>query len=314
MKRAIIQTTSEIVHGTPEWHLARSGCINISTAVNILYPGRDGVRGTPMTEYSRITYELANGVTEESLDAETEAMFSWGRESEPFHLAQLSVMYPNMKFRENKLMYSMDEMEYVKGTPDAFASDDKGNKFVVEMKAPVQFERWGNNCPIGPQTQCRLYMAMLNCESGMVSALIPPKPRTYHVVRDRDWEDWALSKLKIFWEENVMKNIPPQIDWTPGEADIAAYKMLYPNHVEGKVVEFNEEQAKVVGRWLDAKAKRSQLDEIEESSKAMIVGWIGDAEIAVLPTGESLTYKSSTRKYSAKGESTVTIRTLKYSK
>lgn len=301
-----------IIHGTQDWHFARSGCINVSTAVNILYPGRDGVRGTPLTEYARIVHELANGIAEERLDAETEAMFSWGRESETFHLAQLAVMYPDMSFKENKVMFSIDD--YIKGTPDAFAHDKNGNKFVVEMKAPVQFERWGSECPIGPQTQCRLYMAMLNVENGIVSALIPPKPRTYSIVRDRAWEDWALTKIKMFWEDNVMRNIPPEIDWHSGEADIAAYKMLYPNHEPGKSVVFNDEQHKVVQRWIANKTRRSELEEMESTDKALIVSWIGDAEIAVLPTGETISYRASVRKFASKPESTSTVKTLRFGK
>lgn len=291
---------TKIIHGTPEWHLARSGCINISTAVNILYPGRDGVRGTPLTEYARIVHEMANGVTAERLDSETAAMFSWGRESESFHLGQLAVMFPDMAFKANNAMFVMDGMDYIKGTPDAIATDGKVGRYVVEMKAPVQFERWGSECPIGPQTQCRLYMAMLNYELGMVSALIPPRPRAYHIVRDRDWEDWALSKLKMFWEENVLKNKPPHIEWATGEADIAAYKLLYPNHAPGKVVQFNDEQAKIVRRWAENKAKRLTLEAMEESDKAMIAGWMEDAESATMPDGTVITYKSSAGKSAAK--------------
>ena len=51
--------TKTIKHGTPEWFAARRGKVTGSTAAAILAPGQTGVRGTPRSEWMRITKELA---------------------------------------------------------------------------------------------------------------------------------------------------------------------------------------------------------------------------------------------------------------
>lgn len=299
-----------IIHGTPEWHLARSGCINISNAANILYAGRDGVRGSALSEYQRITHQLRTGMVEEKFDEQTMDVLRWGSESEDFHLDQLAMVYPGVSFWKNSVLKTMPDRHYIKGTPDAFALLN-GVNYVVELKAPIQYERWGSECPIGPQTQCRLYMAMMDVEMGIVSALIPPKPRTYIIHRSREWEEWALNKLDVFWNEHVIKGVPPPVSDMFTEADTKALRLIYQEHQEGSWLSGDELLQSIAIRWSSLKDKRKGLEEEEEQCKQMLIAGIGDHEGVVFPNGTRISYKSSHRKVAGNPGAVTITRTLK---
>ena len=295
----------EISHGSEQWHAFRKGKINISTAVNILYPGKKGVRGTPYTEYLRIVSELDGTAEDEQLDDGMKELFAWGSNSEELHHKMLQEKIEGGMVM-NKSMLQHDTMPYLVGTPDIIGQGPDGS-FIVEMKAPVYHDPWGEDCPVGPQTQCRLYMMIADCDGGYVSALIPPSVRVYAVSRDREWwEGWATTMLKMFWEEHVEKRIPPAMNY---EQDVEAAKAIARQ--SGKAVDLSDDLLPYVDMMNKGKELAKEGEEMERTGRAKILEALGDAESGSFSDGSGFSFLEQTRKLPAREESVSKFRVLK---
>lgn len=308
-----------IKHGTPEWFTARRGKITGSTAAAILAPGAAGVRGTPLTEFYRITQELAGNtpdqpdlpVDEDEQDDSLEAILRWGSKSEDFHAELLRG--EGFDVRINRDLVSSTDRPWLCGTPDGYVETEDGSTSVLELKAPVHnFALWREEAPVSARIQASLYMHLTDKDSAIVSALIPPKPRWHTVLRNEQWESWALEQLDIFWHEHIQKDIPPDV--TPTETDLEMMKLIYPTHVAGEAVRLTDAALAAAAQLEQAKAMKKQAEQIEAEAKAIIIAAIGDAEYGVLPDGSGFTYRASSRSEPAREARTVQFRTLRFSK
>lgn len=297
---------TDIVHGSHEWRQARKGKINCSTAANILYPSMRGVRGTPLTEYVRITNELDGKDVSEDVDDSLQELFDWGTKSERLHLEILEDKYPDILIAANNLMVVHPEYDFIVGTPDAFATSADGQRSVIELKAPVFHDPWGDECPIGPQTQARLYAMIAGADHGMVSALIPPSVNVYKFQRDTAWEDWATTMLVSFWNDHIVKRIPPPAKYAK---DMDAIKSV--DRVKGKEVTLGEELRMYAEQLEEAKDMIKAGENLEQAAKMKILEAMKDAEIARFNDGSGFQFVTQTRSTPAREASTSTYRVFK---
>lgn len=314
-------TTQTIKHGTQEWHDARKGKITGSTAAAILAPGQAGVRGTPLTEWRRITQELAGmdlelGAPPDADDAADDDgdtlsdILAWGSESERLHAELLRKQGWHVDLNQD-LRVDADR-PWLAGTPDGTVLAD-GQRSVLEMKAPVHnFSVWRDEAPMGARVQAAIYMHLLDLDSAVVSALIPPRPRWHLIVRNDEWEAWALDKLDRFWHDHVLADIPPPA--TGSDGDLEVLKLIYPEHREGTAVRLTDDALVAATRLEHAKAMKKEAEAIEAEAKAIIVAAIGDAEYGILPDGSGFTYRASSRSEPAREARTVSFRTLRFAK
>jgi hypothetical protein len=302
---------TDIIHGSPDWRVARKGKINCSTAANILYPSMRGVRGTPLSEYIRITNELDGKDVPEDVDDSLQELFDWGTKSERLHLEILGDKYPDILIAANNRMIVHDQYSFIVGTPDAFCSgyaegQTAPQKAVIELKAPVFHDPWGDECPIGPQTQARLYAMMANADYGMVSALIPPSVNVYKFDRDLAWEDWATTMLVNFWNDHIVKRVPPPAQYAK---DLEALKDVV--RAENKEVSLDA-SLRMYGEMLDeGKAMADAGEEMQRHARAKILEAMGDAEVGRFEEGDGFSYLPQTRKTPAREASTSTFRVFR---
>jgi hypothetical protein len=298
---------SQIKHGTPEWREMRRGKINISTAVNILYPGMTGVRGTPLTEYQRIVTELDGTNKPEEHDEELADILSWGSNTEALHMSILQRKSPEWEITSNDKLVVHPDMDFVCGTPDGFATNTTINRrAIVELKAPINFEPWGSECPVGPRTQCMLYASMCGADMGIVSALIPPTVRVYIINRDGPWEDWAWSTITHFWNEHVVKRIPPAARYAK---DMDALKGM--DRQKEKSVELGEELRMYAEQLEEGKEMIKAGENLEQHARMKILEAMGDAEVARFKDGTGFQFTTQTRNTPAREASTSTYRVFR---
>lgn len=320
-----MEQTTIIKHGTPEWFNARKGKITGSSAAAILAPGQPGVRGTPLSEWHRITTELSGETPEavaedtafdeddQGIDTSLQEILDWGSSSEEFHAEMLRRSGFVVTLNRNLLIDP--RREWLAGTPDGMISavDDGTEASVLEMKAPVHnFQAWRDGPTVGAQIQASIYMHLMDLDSAIVSALIPPKPRWHTVIRNDEWEAWALDKLDRFWHGNVLADIPPEATGT--DTDIETLKLIYPDHQPGLVVRLTDAHLSAVVQLEQAKALKKQAEAMEADAKAAIIAAIGDAEYAVCPDGSGFTYRTTTRNEPPRDARAVQYRTLRFSK
>ena len=312
--------TKTIKHGTPEWFAARRGKVTGSTAAAILAPGQTGVRGTPLSEWMRITKELA-GEDFQSPEPEPEMpdddgdrladILAWGSGSEDFHAQLLRKSGWDVKLNQD-LIISTDR-PWLAGTPDGYVQTEDGTESLLELKAPVHnFAAWREQAPMGARVQASIYMHLTDMDSAVVSALIPPKPRWHTVIRNDDWEAWALDTLDRFWHGHVLADIPPPA--MPGEHDLDMLKLIYPEPKAGTAVRLTDDALAAAAQLEQAKAMKKEAERIEAEAKSIIVAAIGDAEYGILPDGSGFSYRSTNRTEPARDARTISFRTLRYAK
>ena len=311
-------TTKTIKHGTPEWFAARRGKVTGSTAAAILAPGQSGVRGTPLSEWLRITKELKG---EDFAEPEPETpddegdglhdILAWGSGSEDFHAHLLRKQGWGVKLNQD-LIVSADR-PWLAGTPDGYVQTEDGSESLLELKAPVHnFSQWREEAPMGARIQASIYMHLTDMDSAIVSALIPPKPRWHTIIRNDEWEAWALDTLDRFWHGHVLADIPPEA--TATEHDLDMLKLIYPEHKAGPAVRLANDALAAAAQLEHAKAMKKEAERIEAEAKAIIVAAIGDAEYGILPDGSGFSYRTTSRTEPASDARSISFRTLRYAK
>ena len=300
---------TDIIHGSSEWREARKGKINCSTAASILYPSMRGVRGTPLTEYIRITNELDGKAVAEDVDDDLQELFDWGTKSERLHLEILGDKHPEVLIAANNRMVVHGQYDFIVGTPDAFGQASDGRLSVIELKAPVFHDPWGDECPMGPQTQARLYAMMAAAHYGMVSALIPPSVKVYEFERDTAWEDWATMMLVNFWEEHIVKRVPPPAQYAK---DLESLKDM--QRVEQKEVALDSSLRMYAEMLAEGKDMADAGEDMQRHARAKILEAMGDAEVGRFAEGDGFTFLTQTRKTAAREASVSTFRVFKQMK
>ena len=297
---------TEILHGSPEWHEARRGKINISTASSILYPGKQGVYGSPFTEYVRITDELLGKQTADK-KVGNEEILEWGTITEPLHLEMLRKRMPELIISPNKSMYQHAKHSFIVGTPDALGFDQM-ETMIIETKAPVYHEPWEQaDCPTGPMTQAMLYASMFDTTKGcIVSALIPPGIKTFKLARNKQWEEWAWAKLEDFWNNNILRGIAPQADASKGLELLEGMQ-----RDTGASVKLPEELKESASRMEVAKSIVKEWEEVEKTCRAKIMQAMAGAEIGQFEDGSGFSYLSQTRNSPAREATTSTYRVFR---
>ena len=144
-------------------------------------------------------------------------------------------------------------------------SDSQGTlpSKILECKTANPFvqHEWGevgtDHVPMAYLCQCIWYMAITNLEKTDLAVLFGNSDfRIYEIQRDKDLENAILEKAKQFWNEHVLKDIPPvgisekdyQTLFKKGdssksiEASIEIYQMLSQYHIINNEIAKQEEQ------------------------------------------------------------------------
>ena len=186
---------------------------------------------------------------------QTERM-TWGLKLQPQILDAFSErkgveLEPERFIRHKKLTW-------FGGTPDGTI---KGRKEGVDAKC-IRFagDDWGDEdtdqVPRYILWQCHHFMTLMNYDRWHVAALVGGQElRCYKVERDKELSDMIIEADRAFWEEHVLKEIPPEIDGS-GSAKTYLDKKYVSHDEEIRVA--TDAEADLMLKLKDA---RTQLEE-----------------------------------------------------
>lgn len=176
---------------------------------------------------------------------------------------------------------------------------------------------WENGTPLRVQVQLQAQMAVLGVGFGSVAANIANETLAWEDFQDHSAHvDYMLAEVERFLWYVEHDRQPPVTD-----RDRYTLQELYPEHVPGEVVELPDSVMPYVTRWLEDREAKSELDakarKLEarmNGDAAQITGAIaalnGEAELARLPDGRTLTWRTTHRKPQAATQ----FRTLRLAK
>ena len=205
-----------------------------------------------------------------------------------------------------KVIYISKEVPYLFCTPDAVLRFDDGSQSFIEVKyVENAWHKWDNGIPLVYQIQCQHQMFVAGLDYMYLGVYIVHEGfRHWEIKRDDDFIETLVQELMFFWNEFVLTKRKPPASY--GDNDII--KKLYPTPEVAKV-ELPQDALSLDEKYLELKEAqeliRKELDVVENKLKMLI----GDAEVAVLPTGNIYTYKQYNRKEVVQKAST--YRTLK---
>jgi putative phage-type endonuclease len=143
--------------------------------------------------------------------------------------------------------------------------------------APFASSEWGevgsDEVPISYLCQCIWYMAITNLDRVDLAVLFGNSDfRIYEITRDRELEAIVIEKATIFWQEHVLKDIPPP---AISEQDCHA---LFGKGDPGKSIEAKAETLELTKRLQLLNSEIKVREEEISSIKQSIMNQMQEAE------------------------------------
>lgn len=166
--------------------------------------------------------------------------------------------------------------------------------FLIEAKtAGFIGQQWGKDdtdeIPLQYMYQIQHNLSITGLEAAWVPVIIGnTRIRIYHILRDQELIDILIAGERRFWEEHVLKRIPPPAST---KADL---KILYPNdNPKLPPAVASEDVRFALERFEDNKAKLKRIEDAQEQLYVLIGEAFGEAPELVDASGKPLaTYKS----------------------
>lgn len=164
---------------------------------------------------------------------------------------------------------------------------------ILECKTanPFAQSEWGeagsDQVPLPYLVQCVWYMMLTNIDRTDLAVLFGNTDfRIYEITRDLELEQMVLARAIGFWEDHVLKDIPPPAS---SESD---YKTLFGKSTVSKSIEAPAQTCELIKR-LNALNEHVEQYEAEISQiKQSIMGQMQDAEILTFNGKTLATWKS----------------------
>lgn len=148
-----------------------------------------------------------------------------------------------IKVRAKNCIMQHDEYPFMICNLDGVIYEN-GELCIFEAKTASAYKEkeWQDNVPPEYQLQIQHYMAITGAKKTYIAALIGGNKFVYHVVeRDEEVIELIIQLEKKFWEENVVKNLPPEIDGSNATAEYLNEKYSVSVKNEIRLPEQSEE-------------------------------------------------------------------------
>lgn len=197
-------------------------------------------------------------------------------------LTQKRVRKCNFILRSKKHPFMLADLDRVIDGEDA----------ILECKTSLNYDRYtfeGDDYPMSWHCQCLHYMAVTGAEKCYIAVLVFGRMFRVIEIARKDYEDDIAALIALestFWNKNVIKRIPPEVDGN--NATSTALTAIYPKD-NGESIDLMGYE-KTLERLAEIKREMATLSAEEEQCKNEIKAVLGEAS-----TGEYGIYKVSWR-------------------
>ena len=166
--------------------------------------------------------------------------------------------------------------------------DVVGEKALLECKTTNAYnsDAWeGDNIP--PMYICQLqhYMAVLDYEKAYIAVLIGGQKFVWkEVERDDEFIELMIEREKHFWEEHILKEVPPEIDGSQSASELL--NKMYPED-NGETIMLKSDDAEILIEAIESiKAEVKEKETLKKEYENKLKLMIGDARTGVTPRYE----------------------------
>ncbi|OXM84586.1 YqaJ viral recombinase family protein [Paenibacillus rigui] len=241
---------------------------------------------SPVAVYLEKTGQLEN-------DAAGEPAY-WGNILEDVVAKEFSIRTGLKVQRSNKL-YRHPEHSFMLGNIDRMITDQNKRKGILEVKTTSAFntEDWKDDkLPDHYAIQLQHYLSVLGLDYGFFAVLIGGNNFQYrYVERDERIISSLIDIEKQFWNEHVLKGIPPMIDGSDASTNLLNY--LYPSSKPDTSINLPDDQEGLIKELKESQDALKLAETRFETAKNLIKSMMEDAEIAYFKGDKIATWKSS---------------------
>jgi putative phage-type endonuclease len=207
---------------------------------------------------------------------------------------QLATLNAAVVHPEYKYMHGHIDRFVLDGNSPLIAGDGKITASrILECKTANTFAQsdWGDagsdQVPLSYLVQCVWYMMLTNIDRTDLAVLFGNADfRIYEITRDLDLEQMIIERAISFWENHVVKDIPPA---ATSESD---YKALFCKSTARKSVEAPIETCKLIKKLKLLNTQVEQYESEISQIKQSIMGQMQDAEVLTFQGQTLVTWKA----------------------
>lgn len=276
-KPTIIAKTTAISH--EQWLTARRKGVGGSDASAVCGLSR---YGSPLDIWLQKTVR-------KPATPDNEAM-QWGRLLEPIvreEFARRTVL--NVK--ECPYLMAHAAYPFMLANVDGIVTEKDGTKCVLEIKTTGSFttaKDIEDGLPVEWYCQVQHYLAVCDLPKAYVAVLIGGNKFQWQIVeRDEETIRTIIALESHFWNEYVLKDVPPPVDEHSGDA----LAMLYPTSEEKSVI-LPAEADELVAQWLEVKKAEEEIKKAKSACENNLKALLKDVETGFAPNGYCVSWKS----------------------
>ena len=223
-------------------------------------------------------------------EPDNEAMY-FGRMLEPLIREEFSKR-TGLTVQTCPFMFASKEYPYMIANIDGVVTEKDGTKSLLEIKTTNSFttakDLEENGLPIEWYFQISHYFLVTGLKKAHVGVLIGGNQFKYQVVeRDEETIENIIALESHFWNEYVLKDVPPPADYNSGES----LATLYPES-DGSTVILPVESDQLVDDYLKIKAAEEDLKKSKAETENKLKALLKDAESGITPSGYKVSWKS----------------------
>ena len=229
-------------------------------------------------------FELYIDKTSDQVEEIDNEAIHWGNVLEDV-VAEEFTRRTGKKVRRRNQTFRHKEHDFMHANIDR---DVVGEKALLECKTTNAFniDAWeGEQIPPAYMCQVQHYMAVLDYEKAYIAVLIGGQKFVWkEIERDDEFIELMIEQEKHFWNEHVLKEVPPEIDGSPSASELL--NKMYPED-NGETIMLQSDDAETLIEAIESikaevKEKRDLQKEYENKLKLMI----GEARTGVTPRYE----------------------------
>lgn len=199
----------------------------------------------------------------------------WGNVQEEV-VAQEFARRTGLKVRRRNAILQHEEHPFFLANVDRLIV---GRKEGLECKTASEYLKsaWNEEqVPDAYFVQCQWYMNITGFKKWHLAVLIGGnKFRYFEVDRDDELIEIMNEKALEFWNEHVLKRIPPAFDGSQASSDLLS--VMYPESVEGSI-DLPGYLGEKLQKFDELKAQIDELTEIKKTIENEIKGHLGEVE------------------------------------
>ena len=206
---------------------------------------------------------------------ENEAMY-WGKKLEDVVAEEFS-QRTGLKIRRRNAILLHPEYPFMLANVDRFIVD-KSEGLECKTASAYKADEWdGDKIPWEYEIQCHHYMAVTGYNAWWIAVLIGGNRFVYkRIERDEEIINNLIKIESDFWNNHVLKQIPPDPDGSPASTELV--KQLYPesNHQE---IDLPSSVERLIEQYQQAAEEEKAAAERKEAAANNIKMLLGEYEV-----------------------------------